>query len=89
MKVKFKTIQDVKAWRQLKKEELDLERLLLKSEKAEFKTGMIKKVGEVVFMEMALLMSKFTIGKIFRKMFEGFFTTEKSGKTENTQKGNS
>jgi hypothetical protein len=74
-------MEDVKAWTQLKKDELELQKLLVKADESDFKTEMFKKATDIVLKEVAIEIGQFTFGAFIKKLFRGFFTPKNSGKS--------
>lgn len=77
-KIKFKTLEDVRAWKQLKKDELDLEKLKLEMSKEHIKTDVVKKVSKFIMFEVALVLGQKTLSALVKKVLKSVFVPSKT-----------
>jgi len=80
-KVKFKTLEDVRAWKQLKKDELDLEKLHLEMGKEQFKSDVVRKVSKFIMFELALVLGQKTLSALVKKVLKSVFVPTKTEST--------
>jgi len=81
-RIRFNNIEDVRAWKQLKKDELDLEKLKLDMGKEKLKSDIVSKVSKFIMFELALVLGQKTIFALVKKVLRGAFTASKTtGKT--------
>ena len=71
--IKFKTLEDVRAWKQLKKDELDLEKLHLEMGKEQFKSDVVRKVSKFIMFELALVLGQKTLSALVKKVLKSVF----------------
>jgi len=85
-KLKFKTLEDVRAWKQLKKDELDLEKLKLEMGKEQIKNDIVKKVSKFIMFEVALVLGQKTLSALVKKVLKSVFVPSKTkNMSENTK----
>jgi len=80
-KVKFKTLEDVRAWKQLKKDELDLEKLHLEMGKEQFKSDVVRKVSKFIMFEVALVIGQKTLTAFVKKVLKSVLVPSKTQST--------
>ena len=80
-KIKFKTLEDVRAWKQLKKDELDLEKLHLEMGKEQFKSDVVRKVSKFIMFEVALVLGQKAMSAFVKKILKSVFVPSKSENT--------
>ena len=76
--IKFKTLQDVRTWKQLKKDELDLEKLKLEMDKEKIKSDVVGKVSKFIMFELALVLGQKTISALVKKVLKSVFVPSKT-----------
>ena len=85
-KIKFKTLQDVRAWKQLKKDELDLAKLKLEIDKEEIKTDLVRKISKFIMFEVALVLGQKALSAFVKKVLKSVFVpTETESKSEDLE----
>ena len=77
-KIKFKTLEDVRAWKQLKKDELDLEKLQLEMGKEQLKTDVVRKISKFIMFEVALVLGQKTLSALVKKVLKSVFVPSKT-----------
>jgi len=75
---KFKTLEDVRAWKQLKKDELDLEKLQLEMGKEQLKSDVVRKVSKFIMFELALVLGQKTLSALVKKVLKSVFVPSKT-----------
>lgn len=84
--INFKTLDDVRAWKQLKKDELDLEKLRLEKDKDQIKTDVVRKVSKFILFEVALVLGQKTISALVKKVLQSVFVPSKTQNTNEESK---
>jgi hypothetical protein len=74
----FNNIDDVRDWKQLKKDELDLSKLKFSQEKDQFKFDIVSKISKFIMFEIALVLGQKTITSLVKKVLKGVFSESKS-----------
>ena len=77
-RVRFNNIEDVRAWKQLKKDELDLEKLKMKVGKEKLKSDVVSRVSKFIMFELALVLGQKTIFALVKKVLRGAFVASKT-----------
>lgn len=77
-KVNIRTLEDVRNWRSLKKDELDLEKLKFDAEKNHYKQEFSKGFGKVLLMQGALIAGE----KILMSLLKSVFKPKKKKEAE-------
>lgn len=77
-RIKFNTIEDIRAWKQLKKDELDLEKMKFQVGKEKLKGNVVSKVSKFVMFELALVLGQKTISALVKKVLRGAFVASKT-----------
>jgi hypothetical protein len=82
-KHKINTLQDVKNWKALKKEELNLEKLKFDAEKQNLKSNFAKGIGSILLLQGALMTGE----KLLKTGLKALFKPSKKEKkkTENLE----
>ena len=78
--IKFKTLEDVRAWKQLKKDELDLAKLHLEMGKEQFKSDVVRKVSKFIMFEVALVIGQKTLTAFVKKVLKSVLVPSKNEK---------
>ena len=81
-KSKIYTLEDVRNWRQLKKDELDLEKLKFHAEKDQLKSDFAKGFGKVMLYQGLLMAGE----KILMTALKSFFKSDDKKKSEKKEK---
>ncbi len=79
--IKFKTLEDVRAWKQLKKDELDLAKLKLEIDKEQIKTDVVKKISKFIMFEVALVLGQKALSAFVKKVLKSVFVPSKTQST--------
>ena len=69
-KVNIRTLEDVRNWRSLKKDELDLEKLKFDAEKNYYKQEFSKGFGKVLLMQGALIAGEKILMSLLKSVFK-------------------
>lgn len=77
-KIKFKTLQDVRAWKQLKKDELDLAKLKLEMDKDQIKSDVVRKISKFIMFEVALVLGQKTLSALVKKVLKSVFVSSET-----------
>ena len=77
-RIRFNNIEDVRAWKQLKKDELDLQKLQLQMGKEKLKSDVVSKVSKFIMFELALVLGQKTIFALIKKVLRGAFVASKT-----------
>lgn len=80
-KNKIYTLNDVRQWRALKKDELDLEKLKFHAEKDQVKTQLGKGLGKILLYEGLFIMGE----KLLTTMIKSFFKSSKKKKDDSAK----
>ena len=76
--IKLKTLQDVRAWKQLKKDELDLAKLKLEIDKEEIKTDAVRKISKFIMFEVALVLGQKALSAYVKKVLKSVLVPSKT-----------
>ena len=85
-KIKFKTLQDVRAWKQLKKDELDLAKLKLEMDKNQIKSDVVRKISKFIMFEVALVIGQKTLTAFVKKVLKSVLAPTKTQGTSEEAK---
>lgn len=67
-KIQFKNLEDVRAWKALKKEELELQKVTLKVGRSSFKRDLMKSLTQFVLFEVALILGQKTLSSLLKTL---------------------
>ena len=79
---KIYTLEDVRKWRELKKEELELEKLKLQAEKKAFESEIRSGIGKIFMYEGILLVGQKIVMKLLKSLFKEYKKETKKSKEE-------
>jgi hypothetical protein len=77
---KIRTLEDVRKWKELKKDELELEKLKLYAEKEQIKSSFTKGIGKLFLYEGIFLAGKTFLFSLIKSYFK---SPVKSGQSAN------
>jgi hypothetical protein len=84
--ITFQTMEDVRAWKNLKREELELEKLQFKASKHSMRNDLIKSVSQIIALELALVFGQKALSTLLKKVVNSTFSkTEQPAEPEITQ----
>jgi hypothetical protein len=76
------TLEDVRKWRELKKDELELEKLKLQAEKQAFESEIRSGIGKIFMYEGILLVGQKIVMKLLKSLFKEYKKETKKSKEE-------
>jgi len=74
---KFNNIEDVRAWKQLKKDELDLQKLKMRMGREKLQGDIVSKASKFIMFQLALVLGQKTIFALVKKVLRGVFVPGK------------
>ena len=74
---KFNNIEDVRAWKQLKKDELDLHKLKMRMGREKLQGDIVSKASKFIMFQLALILGQKTIFALVKKVLRGVFVAGK------------
>ena len=78
---RINTLKDVRDWKELKREEVELEKMRLRANSFEIKSSILKPVSKFMLFETAIIIGKKTLFSLGKTLFKSLFSSNKKIKS--------
>jgi len=78
---RINTLKDVRDWKELKREEVELEKMRLRANSFEIKSSILKSVSKFMLFETAIIIGKKTLFSLGKTLFKSLFSSNKKIKS--------